>query len=141
MQRILYIEDDAGQRYIIERFYQKCCRAFHGEVEFKCVVSWKLGEEAVKQWQPDVVILDLTLPPQSYLDTIEELEKVIKSWPPVIVLTGDQLREEELRVKLISSVGAADFMMKMKANQYPEDLCERVYLAYLRRQYGNSTGF
>jgi CheY-like chemotaxis protein len=70
---------------------------------------------------------------------VEKVRRAAETGIPIVVLTGYESREEELRLKCMAA-GASDFMLKLKANQRPEDLCERVYLAHLRRIFTNAHG-
>lgn len=136
MKLIAYIEDDPLEGEVIQRLYQTVRTKFHDEVDFEVIGSWEKGVEFVHKSRPDVVILDLVLPPT--VDTEKALENIAavhKSWPPIVVLTGNTY-DLTLRRKCILA-GADDFMVKPDARHGGcELLCERVYTSYLRRLRG-----
>ncbi len=134
MKSLLFIEDDALQRHVTERLYQMCGKVFHGEVDFITANSWDAGIKIISSGHIDAVILDLTLPPMSMDDTLTALRSN-PQLPPVVVFTGHDGPEEfvaALRRKCILA-GADDFLLKRDVSRHPELLCERVYVAYLRR--------
>jgi len=137
MKSLLYIEDDPMEAEVIQRLYQTVRVKFHDEVDFRVAKSWEDGLASVESGQPDVVILDLVLPPT--VDTeraIQNIERVWKLWPPILVLTGNTY-DLTLRRRCILA-GADDFMVKPDARHGGcELLCERVYSAYLRRLRGS----
>lgn len=132
---ILFIEDDPGEAHVVQELYHLCQKAYRGQVQFFCVSSWAEAETHVRDNRPDVVIADLTIPPHSADDSVKKIRVVSDSWPPIVVLTGHEEREEELRVKCIMEAGASDFLLKRRMNRHPEELCERVYVAYLRHTH------
>ncbi len=134
MKTILFIEDDPGQRMVTERLYQMCQKCFHGEVAFLTANDWYAGLKIIQAGHIDAVILDLTLPPMSMDETLAELRKH-SDLPPVVVFTGHTGSDDfvaELRRNCILS-GADDFLLKTDVSRHPEILCERVYVAFLRR--------
>ena len=131
-ESILYIEDNAGEAEVVTSLYQTVRKKFHGEVSFKTAPSWIEGEKIVERDRPNVVILDLTLPPETAEMTIERIRQIAKEWPPILVLTGNNY-DLTLRSKSILA-GADDFMIKDDARHgCCELLCERVYHCHLRR--------
>lgn len=138
MNRILYIEDMAGEAELIQRLYAMCNKCFHGEVVFETCGNWHSGIEYVRKNSPDVLLLDLVIPPMSADETLEMLSSE-PNLPPVFVLTGTPKygpRESDLRNKSFAA-GASDFMLKQDAVHYPEELCERIYHCHLRRVNGS----
>lgn len=133
--RVLFIEDDPGEQHVVRELYHLCQKAYRGQVEFHCVSSWQEAIAQVEVNRPDVVIADLTLPPCTAEDSLENIKLFSPTWPPIIVMTGHEEREEELRVKAIMDSGASDFLIKRRMNRHPEELCERVYVAYLRKSH------
>lgn len=131
MKRILFIEDDTGSAHVVKALYSMCARAFHGEVQFATVPHFEMAQASIDEAMPDIILCDLVLPPYSAEETISKIQRVSSLWPPIMILTGDEIRTEELRVKAISA-GAVDFMLKRSVNRHPEELCERIYLAHLR---------
>lgn len=129
---ILYIEDDPGEAYITERLYRDIQTTFHKEVKFHTTDTWEKGVAYVESLKPDVVILDLALPPNNCDTTLEKFGLVSKDWPPTIVVTGN-IADKTLRRRSIEA-GADDFMVKPDARHGGfGQLVERVYHCYLRK--------
>lgn len=129
---ILYIEDSPEEAEIIQRLYLTVRKKFHGEVTFKTSDTWEKGAAYVAENHPNVVILDLVLPPDTADVTLERIRQVSMEWPPILVLTGNRY-DLTLRPKSIEA-GADDFMVKDDARHgCCELLCERVYHCFLRR--------
>lgn len=135
MKKLLIIEDISAEAEILTRLYQMVRARFHGAVEITIAPKWAEGVLVVETVAPDVVLLDLGLPDSTTELTVERIKQVSPSWPPIVVLTGHDEREKELRPKCIKDGGASDFMLKKIAHRDPEQLCERIYHAYLRGEY------
>lgn len=132
VKRLLYIEDDKNEAEIVRRLYEMVQMKFHGGVEFIVRESLHDGIDAVEMVMPDVVLLDLALPPNSDTEnTLSELASHAKTWPPTIILTNNKY-DLTLRRRCFL-IGAEDFMFKDQAHRDPELLCERIYHAHLRR--------
>lgn len=133
-ESILYIEDDPLEGEVTQRLHQTISKKFYDEVKFDVVRSWVEGVDYVEKNKPDVVVLDLSLYPDSNTEkTIEEFSKRRKSWPPILVLTGNTA-DPSLRKRCILA-GACDFMLKGDARHGGfEQLCERIYNCFLRSQ-------
>jgi len=134
MRKILYLEDDPLEAEVITRLYQTVRIKFHGAVEFKTVQTWEAAVKDVYEDRPDVIIADLTLPPNNSEATLKSLKSMAKTWPPILVLTGNKY-DLDLRRKAFMA-GASDFMLKDDARHGGcELLVERVYGCYLRDLY------
>ncbi len=132
IRKILYLEDDVLEADVVARLYQTVRHKFHGEVEFKTVRSWEQAVADVHRDSPDVIIADLTLPPENSESTLKSIKSMADKWPPILVLTGNKY-DLELRRKSFEA-GADDFMLKDDARHGGcERLVERVYNCYLRR--------
>lgn len=112
-----------------------CAKAFHNEVKFLTSNTWAEGLRIMRSEHIDVLLLDLILPddvpPMGREDTLRVVRET-PDLPPVIVLTA-AVGDPFLRDKCILA-GCEDFMTKDEANHHPEYLCEKAYLAYMRRQ-------
>jgi len=64
--------------------------------------------ERIKSWHPDVVLLDINLPGQSGMDTLEEL-KHAEAVLEVIMLTADDTAETAVKAM---KIGARDYLTK-----------------------------
>lgn len=128
--KILYIEDEQLQRDTLERLYAMCQKCFDGVVKFVTASTWEAGLAIMRNGDVDVAVVDLTLPPMHKEETLLEIERHWETLPPIVVLTGNE--DPKLRRQSIEA-GCDDFLLKMEVNRHPEVLCERVYIAYLRR--------
>lgn len=129
--KILYLEDDPLESEVITRLYQTVRVKFHGAVEFKTVRSWEAAVQDVQDARPDVIIADLTLPPDNSDSILKAIKSIADKWPPILVLTGNKY-DLTLRRKSILA-GADDFMLKDDARHGGcELLVERVFHCYLR---------
>lgn len=132
-KRVAYVDDMDGEREMMRMLYKQCEKRFHDDVEFVGLASWEEAIEYFKANKVDVLLLDLTLPPFSADQTLKKMCEEITShpeFPPVVVLTGSV--EKENRPKAIWA-GADDYILKTDLHGHAERLCERVYLAHLRR--------
>lgn len=135
--KLLYIEDDPLEAEVITRLYQTVRVKFHGAVEFKTVKTWEAAVQDVQDAPPDVIIADLTLPPDDSETMLKRIKSMADKWPPILVLTGNSY-DLTLRRKAILA-GAQDFMVKTDARHgLMEALVERVYHCYLRRLYATT---
>lgn len=128
---ILYIEDQPEYAAVVEQLHAMVRKKFHGEVEFRKVLTWHEGMFEVERNRPSVILLDLTLPPDMKQDdTLFAFSAVAEKWPPTMILTGNDY-DLDLRRRCILA-GADSFMLKTEANRNPELLCERLYCCFLR---------
>lgn len=97
--RLLVVEDDADQRFLIER------RLGDMDVDVTMAAS---GEEALEQLSDiDLVLLDYRLPDMSGLETLREIKKL--GGPSVVMVTG--MGSESVAVEAMRS-GAIDYVVK-----------------------------
>ena len=125
---ILVIEDDAGDLGLIRAHVRLAGLRCIGD---KDPVTWvptlAEGVAAATVSQPDVVLLDLSLPDSAGLATVQAMRRVIPD-VPIIVLTGrddHQLAEAALRA------GAQDYLVK---GQFEHDALGRAIRHALVRQ-------
>jgi len=103
--KILIIEDDESTRFLLKRILKRryTCAVIEAE-------NGEIGLNALQEYLPDLVLLDLTMP---VMDGIETLGK-IRSNPifkniPVLVITA--LNEKEL-VGSLAEKGISDYILK-----------------------------
>ena len=103
--KILLIEDNPGDVRLIQELLSEAKRA-----SFQIEVVEKLsdGLEALSARRFDVVLLDLSLPDSSGLETLAKAHATTEQ-EPVIVLTG--LDDEDLAVDAVRK-GAQDYLVK-----------------------------
>jgi DNA-binding response OmpR family regulator len=116
MQKILIVEDEEALAKVLEEKFQR------EKFEVKIAVDGEAGVEAVRQFRPEMILLDLILPKKSGFDVLKE----VKADPelgriPVIVLSN--LGEDE-SIKEALALGAKDYFVK---TQHPiNEVVEKV---------------
>jgi len=82
----------------------------NGYTRFESVVDSKLALEVCKDFQPDLVLLDLMMPAPDGFAILEQLRaETDEAFLPVIVLTADTNEESKRRAL---EAGATDFLLK-----------------------------
>jgi putative two-component system response regulator len=104
--RILIVEDQESNIRFLERLLAK-----DGYRHVRSTKDPRLAQAVFREYQPDLVLLDLHMP---YMDGFEVMEAIRPDIPddsfvPILVLTAD--REPEVKIKCLS-VGAKDFVAK-----------------------------
>jgi DNA-binding response OmpR family regulator len=115
--KVLLVEDDS----MIVRMYEKKLK-----LEGFDILSVFNGEEglaALKNYHPDIILLDIMMPRLNGLDTLKILKAnpVLKSIP-VIILTNLGDRPEDM--EKCKEMGAADYLVK--ANLSLNDLSDKI---------------
>ena len=103
--KILLVEDNPRDARLIK---ETLSEAAADQFEFACTERLDLALELVAQHEFDVVLLDLTLPDSSGLDTYEKMHAQAPT-VPTIVLTG--LDVETLGIQAVQK-GAQDYLIK-----------------------------
>lgn len=75
----------------------------------RCTPTVAGGLEAVRDWDPDIVMLDLTLPDGSGLDLLERLREEGGEPPVVVALTG---HDDPATVERCRAAGCRDVLLK-----------------------------
>ncbi len=102
MTKIMVVDDAAFMRMILKDILNS---------EFEVVAEAANGEEAVtmyKQWKPDLVTLDITMPD---MDGISALKEIRKYDPQAKVIMCSAVGQQHLVVSAILA-GAKDFVVK-----------------------------
>jgi len=102
MNKVLITDDDEGIRFTLRAFLQK-----------KGLVTLEAsgGAEAIqifKRERPVVVLLDLTMPGMSGVETLSELKKIDPSVPVIIITANSDISSAVETTKL----GAYDYILK-----------------------------
>lgn len=123
--RVLYIEDDRAHAILTKALLKKIGQH---QYETTHVATLQEGLEALEAFDFDVILLDLTLPDSSDLDTVKA---VCNQAPglPVVVFTGN---EEEYTAQEALRLGAQDYLCKGKIDA---DRLERSIRYSLDRKY------
>lgn len=135
MKRLLVVEDMSLEGEALKRIYEMISPKFHDPIQINIIPSWAAAVDEVEHNRPDVILLDLALPDSSTDETVRRVAEVSPTWPPIVVLTGNDVREQELRIACIKDGGASDFILKKVVHRNWEFLVERVWHAHLRKQY------
>ena len=105
MIRVLVADDSAFMRKIL-------CDLFNSQRDFEVVgtaINGRDTVEKVKQFKPDVVTLDVTMP---VMDGLQALAIIMEECPvPVVMFSSTTQRGTESTVKALS-LGAVDFISK-----------------------------
>jgi two-component sensor histidine kinase len=115
-RRILYVDDDAGTRRLVERLLGR-----RGHT----VVSAESGADAVQlaQAEPfDLIAVDHYMPGMDGLETLVELRKVV-ACPPVVYVTGSE--ESSVAVAALKA-GAYEYVVKSTGDDFV-NLLERAF--------------
>lgn len=106
--RVLYIDDDAGLRRLVQRDLQR-----HG-YEVETAPDGRTGVARVVQGGIDVVALDQHMPEQDGLKTLADIRALPDS-PPVVFVTGSQ--DSKVAVTALKA-GAADYVIKEAGGEF-----------------------
>ncbi len=103
--RVLLVEDMPIQARLVAKLLEQ---AGAGTVTFECIGALAELEEALRRADPHVILLDLSLPDSSGLET---LERTVAAAPdvPVIPFTGSD--DEAMAIRAVQS-GAQDYLVK-----------------------------
>ena len=103
--RILLIEDNPGDRRLIEEAFKEVSDT---PVEIEWTDRLSSGIDIIQGKFIDAVLLDLSLPDSTGLDTFKTLHEKIPSIP-IVVLTG--LDNKEMATNAVKA-GAQDYLLK-----------------------------
>jgi diguanylate cyclase (GGDEF)-like protein len=106
--RVLYIEDDEADQYIVRRVLS---RGQETEVELVTAVLLAEGLERLTVETCDVVILDLDLPDTSLWSPEKALAQVLLLVPETPVIVVSNIDDKAVQLKMVA-VGAQDFLVK-----------------------------
>jgi two-component system sensor histidine kinase/response regulator len=122
--RILLVEDDEGDAGLVTW-------ALKRQAEFPYVLRHveTLDDclEACGRQEYDVILLDLTLPGSSRLNTVTTVTRAVTT--PVVVFTG--LDDKQTAVEAVQA-GAQDYLVKQNVN--PHEICRSIRYAMERKQ-------
>ncbi|MCE0482986.1 MAG: response regulator [Methylacidiphilales bacterium] len=113
--RILLVDDSKATRAIVA----KMLRSY--DCEILEAANGALGVESARQHQPDLIVLDMTMPVMNGVETLQTLQadETLKSIP-VIMLTANSNPEE---IEQMKALGAAEYITK---TQKPRLILEKV---------------
>jgi signal transduction histidine kinase len=129
---ILIVDDQEANIDVLEGFLE-----MQGYLHIKTTTDPRQVVSLLESFQPDVILLDLSMPYMNGFEVMEELKKILPDHIllPILVLTADITSEAKIRAL---SGGASDFLTK------PFDLLEvglriknLLYSSYLQQQLQN----
>jgi DNA-binding response OmpR family regulator len=103
--KVLLVEDNPAQAVLVR---EELLEAGRGQVEVTSVETLRRAREHISQFPVQAILLDLSLPDSSGLDTLAEIQQSGPDFP-ILVLTGN---EDESLAKQAVGMGAADYLFK-----------------------------
>src|ERR1700694_4809676 len=103
--QVLIVDDEPANVFLLASFLAGTAK------KTRCVTDSRLVEQTFMQFEPDIVLLDLRMPPPDGLEILRRLRSARESlgFLPVIVLTADSSRVARNSALLL---GADDFLIK-----------------------------
>ena len=116
MKKILLIEDSPTILTMISAVLKR------GGIDVKTAETGSDGYTQIKEWKPDLVLLDLLLPDTNGLDLLAKI-KSDESYKdiPVVMLTSQDNPDDVVKAL---KAGASDYLLKY--NTMPKVLLEKV---------------
>jgi signal transduction histidine kinase len=115
---ILVVEDDPGDFGLVRVHLRQAGFGHTDGPEPQWAKTLAEGVAAAKADRPDVILLDLSLPDSSGLDTVRAVRAAVSD-VPIVVLTGND--EYSLALKALEA-GAQDYLVK---GQFDQDMLGR----------------
>lgn len=114
--KVLVIEDDAVLGDILKQSLQ------HEGYETRWEIDGQKGLEILKEWRPDLLLLDIILPTKNGYEILEEkyTDETIKSIPVVIVSNSGQ----PVEISRALALGVQDYLIKAEFD--PEEVLAKV---------------
>ena len=97
--RVLIVDDDADQRFVLRRLFRR-----EGITEVFEAVDGDDALVVAREERPDVVVLDLAMPGRSGIDVLPELREAVGP-VPIVVLSNLARRRWEAEVIERGAVG------------------------------------
>jgi two-component system, chemotaxis family, protein-glutamate methylesterase/glutaminase len=137
--RVMVVDDASVVRAMISRWVED-------EPDMHIVASVRGAREAIDQMErknPDVVILDVTMPD---MDGLSALPRLLEKKRSLVVLMVSTLTRRNAEISLHAlSLGAADYVPKpegdrelMSSNSFRRELIDKIRVLGSRRKYGSA---
>lgn len=115
--RVLMVEDNSRLAEQLGMILER-----HG-YEVKTALTAEEGFDLLKEWNPDLVILDIMLPRKDGYDFIRDIRRQGLQPPKILMITAHRDMEELLRVEVEDRKWADDYLLKPIP---PQTLLDRV---------------
>ncbi len=104
--RIMVVDDVIANVSLLENILNRM-----GYKQIRSITDSRQVAEAVEEWRPDLVVLDLAMPHLDGFDIMEKLRVEVpkQDWVPVLVLTADT--QADTKRKALAA-GATEFLSK-----------------------------
>jgi CheY-like chemotaxis protein len=99
-RKILYIEDDVANYYLLERFLRT-----RRDIELLSALQGSIGLDLAREHRPDLILLDLNLPDMTGEQVLRELRNnSATAGAKVIAVTGEVVNDREKEMKALGVV-------------------------------------
>ncbi|HQE91652.1 MAG TPA: response regulator [Anaerolineae bacterium] len=96
MVKVLYVEDEPLQRELVNQLLQLA------GIEIQLAESGLEGVEKARQWEPDVILMDIRMPGLNGFDTIEQIRQIPSvADTPVVVLSAWATAQHTARARAL----------------------------------------
>lgn len=103
MARILIVDDAKFMRMTLSNILMKANHVITGEAE-----NGKQAIELYREYRPDIVTMDITMPEMSGLEAVKEIKK---EFPEAKIIMCSAMGQQKMVVEAIEA-GAKDFIVK-----------------------------
>jgi DNA-binding response OmpR family regulator len=114
--RILLIEDDAPMVKMYSTKLQK------ENFEVEVAIDGEQGLQKARDWQPDLIVLDLMIPRLGGMQVLEQLRASPKTKQTPVVILSNLSQEED--IKRSQELGVKEFLIK--ANFTPSQVVKKI---------------
>lgn len=101
--RLLVVDDDDMNRKLIKEFLMDT------NIDVKEALNGKEGIEAVKQYNPDLILMDIKMPVIDGYEATKMIQEELRRKTPIIALTASAMKKDEKR---ITKAGFHSFLSK-----------------------------
>jgi CheY-like chemotaxis protein len=99
-RKILYIEDDVANYYLLERFLR-----MRSDIELLSALQGSIGLDLARAHRPDLILLDLNLPDMTGEQVLRELRNhAVTADTKVVAVTGEVVNDREKELKALGVV-------------------------------------
>jgi two-component system, OmpR family, alkaline phosphatase synthesis response regulator PhoP len=117
MSKVLIVEDDKFLGIAYKVTMEKA------GFEFKIATDGEEAMDVLKEWVPDIILLDLIMPRKDGFSTLEDIKKDPRLAPVPVLVTSNLGQKEDFDRAL--SMGAQGFIIK--SNSSPDEIVDRIH--------------